>query len=207
VVDRASRPDGLAAAVHASVLGGVDRVQLRDRTLEGADWLAFADRLAAAARGARSDVEIVVNRRVDVALAIGADGVHLGFDAMAIADARLLLGPAARIGVSAHGVEDVREAIRAGADYVHLAPIFDPLSKPVTRPALGLATLAEACRAGGCVVAQGGITADNAASVVEAGAAGVAVTGTLLTAADPEESARQLRAALDAAAHRPHARP
>lgn len=199
MVDRSLRPEGLAEVVHACVRAGVDRVQLRDRTLEGAAWLAHAEQIGEAARRARPDVEIVVNRRVDVALAVGADGVHLGFDAMAIADTRALVGPKTLIGASTHDVGAVRAALEAGADYVHLAPIFAPLSKPATRAPLGLATLGEACRTGARVIAQGGVEPMNARAVVEAGAAGVAVTGALLCAPDPGEATRCLREALDAA--------
>jgi thiamine-phosphate diphosphorylase len=101
--------------------------------------------------------------------------------------------------VSTHSRDEVESAARAGADYVHLAPVFDPLSKRSTRPALGVAAVAAASRCGVRVVAQGGVTPASAGELVRNGAAGVAVTGAILQAADPAEAARELRQALDAA--------
>jgi thiamine-phosphate pyrophosphorylase len=134
-----------------------------------------------------------------VALAVAADGVHLGFDAMTPAQARALLGPGRLVGVSAHAPAELTAAARAGADYAHLAPIFAPFSKAPERRALGLAALTAARGAGLAVLAQGGIDAARAADAVRAGAAGVAVTGAVLGARDPAAAARALRVALDAA--------
>ena len=184
------------AGLRAIFDAGVDQVQLRDRTLEGAALLAAADRLCAAARDAARTVRVVVNRRADVALAAGADGVHLGFDALPPARARALLGAKAWIGLSAHHPAEIADC--SHLSYAQLAPIFDPLSKPAPRPALGLGALA-ALRAGGPpVLAQGGIEPSNAGAAIAAGAAGVAVTGFLGRAPDPARAAAALRSALDA---------
>jgi thiamine-phosphate pyrophosphorylase len=194
--------DAAPAAIAAAVAGGVDWVQLRERALAARALLAWCDAVSAAARaaaGARG-VRILVNRRIDVALAAGADGVHLGFDALDPARARALVGPGRLVGVSAHAPAEVAAAARAGADYAHLAPILAPLSKPAERPPLGLAALAAGRGAGIPVLAQGGLEPANAGAALRAGAAGVAVTGALLGAPDPTEAARALRAALDAAA-------
>lgn len=193
MVDRSCDRHPLVPTVAAVVEAGVDWVQLRERDLEGADWLAWAEALARAARGA----EILVNRRVDVALAIGAAGVHLGFDALPPAEAASLLAEGARIGVSAHSPDEVRMARAAGATYAHLAPIWAPLSKPAQRPALGLGPLAEACESGLPILAQGGVSSSRCQDALSAGAAGVAVTGDLLLAHDPVAATRALRAALD----------
>ena len=160
------------------------------------------ERADAARRGARRsgrEALVVINRRIDVALALGADGAHLGFDALGVEDARRLVSSGVLLGVSTHSRDEVESAARAGADYVHLAPVFDPLSKRSTRPALGVAAVAAASRGGVRVVAQGGVTLANAGELVRNGAAGVAVTGAILQAADPAEAARELRQALDAA--------
>ncbi len=200
VVDRATARGDLATAVRASVAAGVDVVQVRARELEGAALLAHTDEVAAAAReGARRSgraLRVVVNRRTDVALAAGADGVHLGFDGVEPRDARALLGGDAWIGVSLHDPGEAA-AVR-GASYAHLAPIFAPLSKASGRPPLGLAALSAATGTLP-VLAQGGIDAGNAGNAVAAGAAGVAVTGAILGADDPAAAAAALRAALDAA--------
>jgi thiamine-phosphate pyrophosphorylase len=193
--------DAPPAALAAAVAGGADRVQLRERSLPARALLAWCDAVSAAVRAAAGGrrVAMLVNRRIDVALAAGADGVHLGFDALAPAQARALLGPDRLVGVSAHGVDELGPAAAAGADYAQLAPIFDPFSKAPARPPLGLAALAAARGAGLPVLAQGGIDAARAAAAVRAGAAGVAVTGAVLGAADPAAAAAALRAALDAA--------
>ena len=162
---------------------------------------AGAAREAAARAG--HTLQVIVNRRADVALAIGAEGVHLGFDAVDTEVARQLLGPDALLGVSCHAPEEVHAA--AGASYAHLAPIFTPLSKAASRPALGPDALRQAARARRPVLAQGGVEASNAAACLEAGAAGIAVTGTVLMADDPGAAAAALRAVLDAAPSRPGA--
>jgi thiamine-phosphate pyrophosphorylase len=200
VIDRGAAARALPAAVEAAVRAGVDWVQVRERALDGAELLAFAEEMAAAARrGAREggrEVRVIVNRRADVALAIGADGVHLGFDAMDVAAARRVVGEDALVGVSTHSVGEVRAA--AGASYVHLAPVFAPLSKPATREALGLAAIEGAAQASVPVIAQGGVDAANAGAVRAAGAAGVAVTGAILMADDPAAATAALRRALGA---------
>jgi thiamine-phosphate pyrophosphorylase len=183
VLDRASARHPLAEMVEATL-----------RT--GADWLEWAEEMAAAAQRANPQARVIVNRRLDVALAIRADGAHLGFDAPSVADARSLLGADALIGESAHSPEEVRAAAEAGASYAQLAPIFDPRSKPATRPALGMDALQRATAHGLPVLAQGGIDAARCVEVVRHGAAGVAVTGALLMADDPERAAAELRAAL-----------
>ncbi len=189
VADAAAGP-----AVAAAVRGGADWVQLRDRSLAGGELLATLDAWRAAC--ADAPVRWLVNRRVDVALAGDADGVHLGFDGMPGADARVLLGAGPMIGTACHAPEEVAAA-DAELGYVHLAPIHPPLSKAAGRPALGLGVLERAAGSGPPVLAQGGVTAGNARACIEAGAAGVAVTGEVLGAADPERATRALREALD----------
>jgi thiamine-phosphate diphosphorylase len=198
VLDRAAVEGVSSERLTAVLAQGVDLVQLREREVPGGALLSLARGLREAVRRAGGAIALVVNRRADVALAAGADGVHLGFDGLAPRDARELLGPAAWVGVSCHAPAEVAAA--EGASYAHLAPIFEPLSKPAARAPLGAPALA-AC-AGRPVLAQGGITADNAGACLAAGAAGVAVTGAIWNAADPAAAAARLRRALDAAVPR-----
>lgn len=184
------------AGLRAACDAGVDWIQLRDRSLGGAALLEAVDRARAAARGSRRPVRVIVNRRADVARAASADGVHLGFDALPAARARSLLGPDAWIGISLHDPDAVAGA--GAASYVHLAPIFAPLSKASERRPLGLAALRAACGRKVPVLAQGGIEPANARSAVAAGAAGVAVTGAIGGADDLALAVRALRSALDA---------
>ena len=184
-------PRDRAAALFAA---GADWIQLRDRHVPDAELLAAARALVSARDEARktrapSDVCpcVIVNKRVDVVALIRADGVHLGFDAVSVQDARTILGTEALIGRSLHSVDEVVAAkkTKGAVDYVHLAPIWNPNSKPATRPALGEERLAEAARAGLPVFAQGGLDPKRAASALDAGAAGVSMTGALSTGAEP----------------------
>jgi len=190
----------LAESVEAAVCAGVDWLQIRERELGDRALLDLCDTLGAAARrgAARrgSRVRLIVNRRIDLALSSGADGVHLGFDAVDATSARGLLGERALIGISAHSAQEIDAT--AGLSYAQLAPIFPPLSKPTSRPPLGLSVLGQASRCGLPVLAQGGVDADNARAVIRSGAAGVAVTGAILQDRDPGRAARKIREALDA---------
>lgn len=198
VTDRRLAAGPIEDVVGAVVAAGADWVQVRERDLGGAELVALCDRVLAAVRAANPSARMLVNRRADVALAVQADGVHLGFDALPVAVARTLLGEAATLGVATHAPDEAWAAARAGADYAHLAPIFAPLSKPGDRTPLGVDALAR-CRGALPVLAQGGIDAQNAPAALRAGAAGVAVTGAILGARDPAAATRALRAALDAA--------
>ncbi len=201
MTDRRTARAPLPAAVAAAVAAGVDWVQVREKDLAGAALLTLAEELAAAARRARPGVRVLVNRRCDVALAAGLDGVHLGFDALPPDAARRLLGPAARMGASTHAAGEIDAAALAALSYAQLAPIFPPRSKPAGRPALGLAALREAAAAVPVpLLAQGGVDASNAADCIRAGAAGVCVTGAILSSADAGRAAAELRRALDGAA-------
>jgi thiamine-phosphate pyrophosphorylase len=205
VTDRRSSRLPLVEAVAAAVSAGVDWVQIREKDLGGDALLALADGVAAAARRANPAVRVLVNRRIDVALAAALDGVHLGFDAAPPAAARRLLGPDRLLGVATHAPGEVAPDDLPQLSYAQLAPIFAPLSKPGGRPPLGPAALGSACAGPLPILAQGGIEASNAGACVRAGAAGVAVTGAILAAADPARAAAALRLALDRAAPAPRA--
>ncbi|HEX5067865.1 MAG TPA: thiamine phosphate synthase [Myxococcota bacterium] len=199
MLDSAASRVPLPALVEACVAAGANWVQVRERALSGAALVALTDGVrAAATRGARTrggSARVLVNRRLDVALAAAADGVHLGGDAVSPADARALLGDSAWIGVSAHAPEEIDP--QSGASYAHLAPVFAPLSKTSARPPLGLEALRRAAVRGLPVLAQGGVTPERTRALLDAGAAGVAVTGSVLAAEDPAAAVRALREALD----------
>ena len=199
VTDRRHARLPLAEAVGAAVEAGVDRVQLREKDLAGAPLLALARELGDVARRARADVVLLVNRRVDVALAAEWDGVHLGHDGMAVPEARALLPEGAVVGVATHAPDELA-AVPTGErpDYLHLAPIWAPLSKASASAPLGTGALAAAARASGLpVIAQGGVTTERVHACLEAGAAGIAVTGEILGERDPGAAALALRRALD----------
>ena len=193
VADVTTRREVLAAAVGA----GVDAVQLRDRRVDGGALLAAARTLRDLTR--RHGARLLVNDRVDVALAAGADGVHLPAASFPIATARRLLGAEAWIGRSTHSVTEAEAAASDKADYVVLGPIFATPSKAAFGPPLGVAALTGA-RAGCPVIAIGGVTPDTVPTLRAAGAYGVAVIRAVLDADEPAAAARSLRSALDAPA-------
>jgi thiamine-phosphate pyrophosphorylase len=177
--------------VAEAIRGGINLVQLREKSLPTREILDLALRL----RQITADrVRFVINGRADVALAAGADGVHLPSDGMSVEAARQILGEDAVVGQSVHSVEEARHDGGGSADYVELGTIFPSRSHP-GGSALGLDPIREAARFGTPVLAVGGITPENIASVIEAGAAGVAVISAILSAPDPRAAAEQLAAA------------
>lgn len=183
---------GILAVVEAAVRGGVTCVQLREKSLA---TRAFVERARALkAWLAPLGVPLLINDRVDVALACGADGVHVGQSDMAPEDVRRLM-PGGLIGLSVESLAQLAAAERAPVDYYGISPVFATRSKHDAAPALGLDGL-RAIRAGTRrpLVAIGGIDAGNAAQVMAAGADGLAVVSALCSSANPEAAARALRA-------------
>ncbi len=193
VVDTADVAERLAA-ITAALAAGVDAIQLRDPRATGGPLLAAARRLRALTWDHES--ALLVNDRVDVAIAAEADGAHLGAASMPTAVARHLLGPKAWIGRSTHAPEEAAAAAAGGADYVVLGPIFATPSKESYGPPLGVVTLA-ATRANVPLIAIGGVTPERVAELRAAGAHGVAVIRAILAADDPAAATRAFRVALD----------
>ncbi|NCC50798.1 MAG: thiamine phosphate synthase [Spartobacteria bacterium] len=179
----------LIKTVLAAVRGGVTLVQLREKTRSTRDFVAEVRALKNVLDG--TGVALLVNDRVDVALAAGADGVHLGQSDMAPADARWLLGPNAIIGWSLESVDDARALDGQPVDYAAVSPVFSTPTKTDIVPPLGLAGV-RAVRALTTLplVGIGGIHAGNARDVLAAGADGVAVISAICSAENPETAAR-----------------
>jgi thiamine-phosphate pyrophosphorylase len=174
-------------------------VQLREKDCATRQFVELARALKALL--APAGVPLIVNDRVDVALAAAAAGVHLGQSDMDCRDARRLLGPGALIGLS---VETLAQSAAAPgeADYLGVSPVFSTPTKTDTAPAWGLDGLAALRReTSRPLVAIGGIHAENASQVIAAGADGIAVVSALCAAADPEAAARELRRRISAARH------
>lgn len=190
-------------AACAAVRGGATVIQLRDKRYAARPVVDLARRLVEVL--APTGVPLIVDDRVDVALAAGAAGVHLGREDMEPADARRLLGAEAVIGVTVHRDEEADAVDPAVVDYAGLGPVHPTTSKDPGDPPLGPAGLARLVgrlrgRAPGLpVVAIAGIRADNAAPVIAAGADGVAVVSALFVADDIEGAARRLRRVVDEA--------
>lgn len=162
-------------------LGGASLVQLREKRMAA---LHFYDQAkAAVAVAVERGVQLIINDRVDIALALSAAGVHLGQDDLPPEAARRLLGPDAIVGYSTHNVEQARAASRLPISYLAIGPIFQTVTKSDIAPVLGLDGLRAVRQAIGSLplVAIGGITHGNAREVIEAGADSVAVISTLLS--------------------------
>ena len=168
--------EGVAAQVADAARAGVHLVQIRERDLEGAGLLRLVRRCVDATGG--SSTRVLVNDRLDVALAAGAHGVHLRGDSMPAARIRSMVPAGFLIGRSVHDAEEARRvSATGGLDYLVFGPVFETLSKP-GRPAAGLDALHAVVRATTVpVLAIGGIAIDHVAAVIEAGAAGFAAIG------------------------------
>lgn len=184
--------------IRAAIAGGATVVQYREKEGTTRQMIEEARALRELAR--QAGVPFIVNDRVDIALAVDADGVHVGQDDMPAPLARKLMGPERIVGVSVDNLEQALQAERDGADYVGAGPILATPTKPDAAPPIGLEGLAEICRQVSIpVVAIGGINETNAAAVIAAGAAGVAVVSAVVAAPDVEAAARRLREIVDTA--------
>lgn len=200
VTDRKRANAGLREACLAAIRGGVDVVQLREKG--GPALATYEDALTLLPDARKHGAKILLNDRVDVALAASADGVHLAGKSLPPEVARELLPPHMTLGVSVHSVEEARLAVAGGADYVTFGHVYPTASKPGLAPR-GVRQLAEIVEAVEVpVVAIGGIEANNVDEVLSTGAAGIAVISSIIAADDPELAARRLREAVDSSLHK-----
>ena len=186
--------------VRAAVEGGVTCVQVREKDVPSR---AYIERLLPVrpllrARG----IPLFVNDRVDVALAVEADGVHLGQTDMPLGLARRIAAGRLLVGVSCETVQDATDAERGGADYVSVSPVFATATKTDTAPALGLDGVRATRRAVRLPVgAIGGINGTNAGDIIRAGADGICVVSAIVSAPDPRAAAATLREIVERARH------
>lgn len=182
----------LLEVVAAAVAGGASLVQLREKAAATREFVELARAVLAVTRP--RGVPLLVNDRLDVALAAGADGVHVGQDDMHPADVRALLGPDALIGLSVTGEAETRAAAGLPVDYLGAGPVFATATKKDAGAPQGLAGLSRmVALAEVPVVAIGAITLANAASVLATGVAGLAVVSAVCSADDPAVAAAALR--------------
>jgi thiamine-phosphate pyrophosphorylase len=190
------RPD-LERFVASCIAGGVDLVQLREKELDDRPLLARAELVRRVC--ADAGVPFVLNDRPDLALAAGADGVHVGQNDVPPGVARRILGEHAIVGLSTHAAAQLVASLDEPVDYVSAGPVAPTPTKP-GRPGVGLDYLRYAvARAGRPVFVTGGASPATVAGIVGAGARRVVAVRWLTEAADPEAAARQLRQALDTA--------
>lgn len=190
VLDRAAaRGRSLDDLLEALIDGGCRMVQLREKEWPSGRLLPVAERLLARAR--RAGITFIVNDRVDLAVAIGADGVHLGQDDLPARVARPLLRPGMILGVSTHSVAQAHAARDDGADYIAIGSVFATATKPdfeLVGPGL-VRKLRPDIRVP--LVGIGGITHDNVGDVIRAGADGVAVISAVCATPDPTAAVRR----------------
>jgi len=191
ITDRNALPAGidLMTQVEQALKGGVQAVQLREKDLSAAELYPLAKELRALTR--RYDARLLVNDRIDVALAVDADGVHLGGQSLPVAAARRLLGPNRLLGVSTHHLDEITAAAQDGADYVTFGPVFFTASKAAYGAPQGIDALQQACAAAPLpVFALGGINAERLQQLAAAGCRHAAAIGAVLAAEDASAAAR-----------------
>ena len=178
--------------VREAIAGGVTCVQLREKACDTRQFIAEARELMALLQPV--GIPLIINDRLDVALAVGAQGVHLGQKDMAIADARSLVGPKFIIGISAESLADAVRAEAEGADYIGISPVFATATKKDTAAPLGLEGIRRIRASVELpLVGIGGIDEENVAAVISAGADGVAVVSAIVAAACPRTAAANLK--------------
>jgi len=186
-----TRDRSLLAVVEEALAGGVRAVQLREKDLAARQLLELATAMRQLTR--RFGAQLLINDRVDIALAADADGVHLGEAGIPADVARQLLGPARMVGVSCHDLPGARVAQERGADFITFGPVYATPSKAAFGEPVGVRLLAEAvCNLRIPVFALGGITAERVAEVLRSGAAGIALISSIISATSPQEAAREL---------------
>jgi thiamine-phosphate pyrophosphorylase len=196
---RQLRSVSVAAVIRETVRAGVDLVQVREKDLTSRELVALVEEALRVARGpGLGGARVVVNDRVDVALAAGADGAHLGAHSMPVQVVRRFVPRAFVIGVSCHSLAEAMAAESGGADYLVLGPVFETPSKLGYGPPLGLAKLRDVTsRISIPVLALGGITLDRIRPCLEAGASGIAGIRIFQDCESVQERVRELRAQLE----------
>lgn len=185
----------LFAVVEEALAGGVRCVQLREKDLPARALLELARAMRSLTD--RFGARLLINDRVDIALAAGADGVHLGEEGMPAAVARELLGSGRLIGVSCHGRDGAAAAVAQGADFITFGPVYPTPSKAAYGEPVGIGQLAATTQEIHIpVFALGGIKEANIPEALAAGAAGIALISAIIAAPDPRERARALLALL-----------
>jgi thiamine-phosphate pyrophosphorylase len=192
VTDRPlARERPLEQVVEAALRGGATVIQLREKEASTREFIALGRRLQQLCHARQ--VPLIINDRLDVALAIEADGVHVGQEDMPVALARRLLGPDKIVGATVSTPQEAHQAEADGADYLGCNAVFYTPTKTDTGTPLGIEGFRHLVQAVSLpVVAIGGIKATNAAELIQAGAAGVAVVSAVMVADDPETATREL---------------
>jgi thiamine-phosphate diphosphorylase len=201
ITDGIKQADELLPVVAAAAKGGADYIQLRYKSAPALDLYTLGRTLQPVLR--ETGTGLLINDRVDVAQALGADGIHLAAKSLPVHHVRPLVGEKMLVGCSVHSVEEALEAEKQGASYITYGHIFATHSKPGLPPR-GIASLQQVVDAVSLpVLAIGGITHENIDQVLSTGVAGIAVIGAVMSQNDPYEAARMLRQRLDESPYAP----
>jgi thiamine-phosphate pyrophosphorylase len=186
----------LEEVIRKVISGGADCIQLREKDVSTRELLEMGSVLRRITR--ENGVPFIVNDRLDIALAVEADGVHLGQDDLPIEAARKIMGPHKIIGISTHDVKEAVAAERAGADYIGLGPVKATQTKLDAEPAIGVEGIREVRRHVSLpIVAIGGIKQGDVADIIRAGATGVAVISAVIGADDVFRASFDMRKEVD----------
>jgi thiamine-phosphate pyrophosphorylase len=181
----------LADIISQAIDGGVETVQLREKDLSSVELYVLASEIREITR--EKGANLIINDRVDIALAVDADGVHLGWKSLGIGLVRKMIGHEKLIGFSAHNLQEAKKAEDSGADYVTISPIFDTVYKDYFVEPLGTEKIGKIKEEIDIpVIALGGINENNVNGVLENGAYGIAVISAILLTEDPRQSANKL---------------
>ena len=190
VTDHCSDADAFCAIVEQALQAGVMVLQLREKTAAARDFYQLALRIKSIAR--QYNVPLLINDRLDIALAVDADGVHVGQEDLPVAVVRRLIGPDKILGATAATVAQALRAEAEGADYIGSGAMFPTLTKP-GKPVLPMSVLAQIKQAVKVpVVAIGGITADNLLMLKNAGVDGIAVVSAIMDSAEPAAATQEI---------------
>ncbi|MHC1696603.1 MAG: thiamine phosphate synthase [Geobacteraceae bacterium] len=197
ISDRKQVPGGdLCVAVEKALRGGVRAVQLREKDLSGRELYELACRMRQIT--SHYGAKLIINERLEIALAAGADGVHLGESSLPLPQARKVAGDTLLVGVSCHDRERALAAQNNGADFITFSPIYYTPSKALYGEPVGTERLAEVCRLLRVpVFALGGIKQEMVREVLGRGAHGIALISAILAADDPERAAREMMTLLN----------
>ena len=181
----------LADIISQAIDGGVETVQLREKGLSSVELYNLASEMRKITR--EKGANLIINDRVDIALAVDADGVHLGWQSLGIGIVRKMIGHDKLIGFSAHNLQEAEKAEDSGADYVTISPIFETVYKDYYIEPLGTEKIGKIKGEIDIpVIALGGINEDNVNGVLKNGADGIAVISDILLSEDPRQSANKL---------------
>lgn len=171
---------------------GADIIQFRDKFMKLGELVSTASEILKLCR--KHNAKLIINDRVDIAMLTGADGVHLGGEDLSVKDARKLLGKNKIIGATAHSIKEAIDAEKCGADYIGYGHIFETSSKIRNSKPKGINKLKEVCsKIKIPVIAIGGIGIENAGTVMNSGAHGIAVIGSVVNSENPVDTVRKLK--------------